>query len=105
HHDPTWFFDSPPLDRTDQPKDDPFGARGARLWMSGVGSEVSASDTSDRESRWVIMTQPGSSTARLWTGRINQRMIRSGPVERGYGCRGLAQKSRPRTVRGALSRE
>jgi hypothetical protein len=26
-------------------------------------------------------------------------------VERGHGCRGLAQKSRPRTVRGALSRE
>ena len=28
-----------------------------------------------------------------------------GPVECGHGCRGLAQKSRPRTVRGALSRE
>src|SRR5262249_16093009 len=27
------------------------------------------------------------------------------PVECGHGCRGLAQKSRPRTVRGALSRE
>jgi hypothetical protein len=40
-----------------------------------------------------------------WTGRFNRRMIRSGPVECGHGCRGLAQRSRPRTVRGAVSRE
>src|SRR6516165_6548340 len=30
--------------------------------------------------------QPSSSKARLWTGRLNQRMIRSGPVTCGHGC-------------------
>src|SRR5499433_3527621 len=34
---------------------------------------------SDRESRWVMTTQPGFSTARPWTGRFNRTMIRSGP--------------------------
>src|SRR5215471_14364210 len=29
--------------------------------------------------RWVVMTQPGSSTARPWTGRFDRTMIRSGP--------------------------
>src|ERR1700739_2197860 len=46
HHDLTWFFNGPVLDRALQPKDDPFrGPWSARTWMSGVGSKVSASAT------------------------------------------------------------
>ena len=40
---------------------------------------MTRSRPSDRECRWVIMTQPSSSTARPWTGRFNRGMIRSGP--------------------------
>ena len=36
-YDRTQFFNSPALDRALQPKDDRFGARGVRPWMSGVG--------------------------------------------------------------------
>src|SRR5215467_760174 len=52
-----------------------------------------------------MRTQPSPSTARPWTGALQPKDDRFGPVERRYGYRWLAQKSRPRTVRGALSRQ